>query len=338
MRVFIYEYVCGGGLVGRPLPDSLAREGWAMLRSIVEDFERVERCEVVTTLDERYIGRQLATRKFEVVTCREDERRAIERRAGDCEWTLIIAPEFENVLLDRVAWAEQVGGQLLGSSSRGVAIAGDKFLCGQTLEQAGVPAVVGQVIQIAEGAPSHVSVKFPAVLKPRVGAGSQHTFLVPDADSLTRIIRQAADEGLHGDALLQPFLAGKPASVSLLVGSSDIVPLLAGEQVLSHGGRFTYLGGRIPLESDESARAIDLASHAVACVPGLKGYVGVDLVLGPDVVIEINPRLTTSYVALRVLCEENLARLMVLHCECGSIPPVRWKAGKVCFQPDGSLA
>ncbi|HEV3003063.1 MAG TPA: ATP-grasp domain-containing protein, partial [Pirellulales bacterium] len=47
------------------------------------------------------------------------------------------------------------------------------------------------------------------------------------------------------------------------------------------------------------------------------GYLGVDLVLGgpddgsDDVVIEINPRLTTSYIGLRAACRENLAAAML---------------------------
>ena len=49
----------------------------------------------------------------------------------------------------------------------------------------------------------------------------------------------------------------------------------------------------------------------------LIGYVGVDLVLGvagdggDDAVIEINPRLTTSYLALRRLLRTNLAAAML---------------------------
>jgi predicted ATP-grasp superfamily ATP-dependent carboligase len=46
---------------------------------------------------------------------------------------------------------------------------------------------------------------------------------------------------------------------------------------------------------------------------GLKGYVGVDLVLSKNgpIVIEINPRLTVSYVGLRRVSNLNLARAMI---------------------------
>jgi predicted ATP-grasp superfamily ATP-dependent carboligase len=63
-------------------------------------------------------------------------------------------------------------------------------------------------------------------------------------------------------------------------------------------------------------RAAALAEAAVATLPPAIGYVGVDVVLGrdpsgaEDVVIEVNPRLTTSYVGLRAAAKSNLAQAM----------------------------
>ena len=46
-----------------------------------------------------------------------------------------------------------------------------------------------------------------------------------------------------------------------------------------------------------------------------RGYLGVDLILGTeadkDYVIEINPRLTTSYLILRQAAKENLAEAII---------------------------
>jgi len=66
------------------------------------------------------------------------------------------------------------------------------------------------------------------------------------------------------------------------------------------------------LPADLAERATRIATQAVACVPGMAGYSGVDVVLGKtDVVIEINPRLTTSYIGLRTIMSMNLAGLMI---------------------------
>jgi predicted ATP-grasp superfamily ATP-dependent carboligase len=61
-----------------------------------------------------------------------------------------------------------------------------------------------------------------------------------------------------------------------------------------------------------------LGDQAVRAILGLQGYVGVDLILGKgedgalDQVIEINPRVTTSYVGLRALAKTNLAKAMMI--------------------------
>jgi predicted ATP-grasp superfamily ATP-dependent carboligase len=155
------------------------------------------------------------------------------------------------------------------------------------------------------------------VFKPRHGAGSQATFLVRNELELSRCSAQARDESFTGEAILQPFVPGQPASVAFLLGAGRCIPLWPAAQHLSDDGRFRYLGGAAPLPESLRRRAGSIAERAVACVPGLRGYVGVDLVLGDvadgsaDMVIEINPRLTTSYIGLRQLTKANLAEWML---------------------------
>ncbi len=76
-------------------------------------------------------------------------------------------------------------------------------------------------------------------------------------------------------------------------------------QLLSDDGRFKYEGGELPIPPTLAERAVSLASRAVECVPGLLGYVGVDLDLGEaedgsrDYAIEINP---PHHVVYRAAC------------------------------------
>jgi predicted ATP-grasp superfamily ATP-dependent carboligase len=108
-------------------------------------------------------------------------------------------------------------------------------------------------------------------------------------------------------------------------------------QLLSDDGRFHYLGGECPLSDNLAARAQRLAARAVGMVPGLRGYVGVDLVLGDaaddsrDQIIEINPRLTTSYIGLRTLAGGNLAKAILAAAMGHALPNMNWKPGRVRF-------
>ena len=80
---------------------------------------------------------------------------------------------------------------------------------------------------------------------------------------------------------------------------------------------FEYVGGDLI----ESAHLIERAHHLVApLLPQLSeclGWIGIDLILGTpedaaeDVVIEINPRLTSSYLVVRRVNRQNLAGMML---------------------------
>jgi predicted ATP-grasp superfamily ATP-dependent carboligase len=75
----------------------------------------------------------------------------------------------------------------------------------------------------------------------------------------------------------------------------------------------TYNGGQVPFDSRLKSEAFVAAETVAKSFHGLRGYVGVDLVLtekGP-VVIEVNPRLTTSYVGLRKIAGFNLAQAII---------------------------
>ena len=184
---------------------------------------------------------------------------------------------------------------------------------------------------------------FPLVLKPRHGAGSQATFLVGGGEEWPSCVTAANAECWAGASLVQPFVWGLPASAGFLIGGPEPVALLPAGQDLSQDGRFRYLGGSLPLPPALATRAVGLAKRALVTVPGLRGYIGVDLVLGnaadgrDDWVIEINPRLTTSYVGLRALAQTNLAEAMLQAARGLSVATMCWRKALVRFEAGGQV-
>jgi len=138
--------------------------------------------------------------------------------------------------------------------------------------------------------------------------------------------------------------------VSLIAFRDRILPLALGRQRLSKAGAFVYQGGRVPFRSRSARRAIELAvraAGALAVASGdLTGFLGVDLVLGRQgpVVIEINPRITTSYIGLRQIAATNLGSLILRAgrgAGCPAAPRLRgacdYEAGGRC-RPHGRPA
>jgi predicted ATP-grasp superfamily ATP-dependent carboligase len=302
MRVLIHEWVTGGGLAGRPLPESWAREGLAMRRAVADDFRALEDVEVVTTLDARF---RAEDHDRATVLVREGEEETIlGQLSACCDYTVVIAPETGGILEQRAALVEQSGGRTLGASPAAIALTADKLRLASHLARAGIATPPVERFDPLSRHPAAFG--FPAVIKPVDGAGSLDTWLVRSVHDVPVL------EVTETKWIVQPFIEGAAMSASYLVAPDGEPHLLGvGRQLMGlRGGRFVYEGGRIP-----GPLELGLGEHlrAVRCVPGLRGYVGVDFIVdeesGRVTVIEINPRVTTSFVGWqRLLRTGTIAR------------------------------
>jgi predicted ATP-grasp superfamily ATP-dependent carboligase len=336
MRVFVYEYTCGGSGGGA----ALHAEGWAMLAAVVEDFVRCTGVAVATMLD-RQLRPEAKARWSGSVGITEaspqSEQSAFQALAAAADWSLVIAPEFDGILAQRCRWVLEAGGRLLGPWIKSVELTADKLELSRLLHRNDVPTPATRLCDLQ--APPRWPL--PWVCKPRDGAGSQATCLVRQEDDLGTVVEQARAEGWRGELVVQPFFPGLPASVSCLVGPDVLVLFPAAEQCLSEDGRFSYRGAKLPLPPALIQRAQRLAERAVRCVGGLFGYVGTDMVLGQaedgsqDAVIEINPRLTTSYAGLRRWARFNIAEAMLAVADGKAIPEMAQGTTIVYLHADG---
>lgn len=308
MHIFLYEWASGGGLIDAPgaLPTTLVREGAAMIGALAGDLVRIEGCRVTALRDPRVVQLSLPGCKIIDVQSAASHWDEFERLTEEADGTILIAPEFDGILLKAVKRSASCRGRLLSPSVDFVKVATDKQRTSEVLYDAGVPVPEAVVLEPDEPLPREF--RYPAVLKPVDGAGSQNTQVVAsphDTPSPYAWRRR-----------LERYKPGLAASVSMLCGPAGRVPLLPCKQRLSEDGRLRYLGGELPLAGGLAERALALAERALAALPPTNGYVGVDLVLGrdpngdEDFVIEVNPRLTTSYVGLRAAVETNLAEAM----------------------------
>ncbi len=334
MRIFVDEFVTGAGYLHRRAPESLLREGNAMVSAFVEDLAATDGVDVAVLRDARLAPlRQSGVKEVRIRSARQ-ARREFDRLAASADWTALIAPEFCCHLLTRCRRVLEVGGRLLGPEPPLVELASDKQRTSEHLAAEGVPVACGRVL--SEGDPLPADFTYPAVLKPRFGAGShgvalvkshQQPICVPPGESQWR---------------LETLCPGMAASVAFLCAPGRQIPLPPCRQHISEDGRFTYLGGSLPIGPDLAARATRLACCAVATLPAPTGYLGVDLVLGQDhkghedTVIEINPRLTTSYVGLRKSARVNLAAAL-LAIRTGRAVELSFSPEPVQFHPDGKV-
>ena len=345
MRVFVSEYVCGGAWPMPQLESSLAREGRAMLAALIEDIAKLPDCDVVTTWDARLGACSLRDCEVRVVNTTLDELSVFRELVRDCDATWVIAPETNGELLKRVLQVRLVNDteppratprRFLGASDRAILLASDKLPLATWFQEHSIPTpetlpfnpVNRQAVRWPE----------PTIIKRRDGAGSQDMFVVHDGFELWNARHELGRLDEPETFIQQPFIAGKALSVTLLIAEDgtvlEVFPVA--EQHLTDDDRFKYLGGRIPADiSPDAALAVQqLAERTCRAMPGLTGYVGCDIVLtdaSPPVpmLIEINPRLTSSYLGYRQLTDDNIpGRLLD-----PNSARLRWKSEPVTFIP-----
>ena len=117
--------------------------------------------------------------------------------------------------------------------------------------------------------------------------------------------------------MAQPWIEGVPLSLSLLCHQRAARLLSCNRQEIAvREGRLSLDGLLVNAVPDADGRYAALANRIAAAIPGLWGYAGVDLIDAPDgpVVLEVNPRLTTSYCGLRRALGVNVGALVAGRC------------------------
>jgi predicted ATP-grasp superfamily ATP-dependent carboligase len=343
VRIFVYEFVTGGGCYSiddsAQIDPHLLAEGAAMATALVEDLLQIDGIAVDVLRDHRLASLDFGRATVHDVSTSSEELAAISARAAEADATIVIAPEFDGHLARRAWLVEQAGGRLLGPSIATIELASHKHTTATYLESRGIRVPRGILLAAGDELPRSIS--YPAVIKPADGAGSLGVEMI--AIWQPRIIPPSGSNGSPARQWrLETYCPGTAASVACLCGPNQIVPLAPCRQHLSEDGHFHYLGGSLPLEPALAARARQLATQVAAALDQPRGYLGIDLVLGSDesgrddVVIEINPRLTTSYVGLRHLARRNLAAAM-LAIASGHSCEVGWNEGEVWFDASGHV-
>jgi len=146
----------------------------------------------------------------------------------------------------------------------------DKWQCYQLFQKNAIPTPESWLVRRHEALSTAARRGLPLVVKPRWGAGTEGVSLVTEVTAWPQAQTGSGDD----EFLLQNYVPGTHASVSLLSNGQGSVPLSLNEQRLRVGIPFAYRGGRIPLDHPLREQALDLAQRAVALIPGLCGYVG----------------------------------------------------------------
>lgn len=309
MTIFIYEHLTSGALADESFSSGLMREGDAMLQAISADLIALGH-DICLLRDARLPAPAIASARLSLIQVDSltDYQKCWQRSLARYDLFLIIAPETGGILLKLVSQLEQLGKTHLGCSADSIAQCTDKYITGQQLKAAGLltPNTLTADAWLSEHDESG-----NCLIKPRDGAGCEQTFRLSAEQA--QVYLSELDATRRETLIVQPFIEGDAISLSLFISDRDISVLSVNRQVISDNN------GQLRLDSCHAGQsgclaaelASDLARQIHDTMPGLWGFVGIDLIkAGEELwVIDINPRLTSSYAEpeLRNQCNPALA-------------------------------
>ncbi len=336
MRAFIYEHISGGGLAEERWDTSFAAQGFAMLCTLVRCLNSAGH-EVTITYDSRINELLLpsAARK-ERVSVESDWPQVVGALADDADVGVVIAPEDDGILTNVLAKIRSHGLEVLGPETETAAICSDKVKCSELYSELSIPAPVTVSSEVGRILDKSSEVNFPAVLKPALSSGATHTSLVSDEEALGELVERLEAKLSGSRVVLQEFVDGVDASLSLLASDGQMLKLSVNRQYVTLGGTDStsgYHGGQCPFTHSAGEAAVSLAQRIVKALPGLRGYVGIDFVFTGKKAIpmDINPRLTVSAIGIE-RTHGSRALADILKCTNGFLPEASSGAGFALFK------
>jgi tyramine---L-glutamate ligase len=342
LRLLVYEHVSGGGCAGQTISPSVLSEGFGMLRSIVSDFKSAGH-EVTVLLDDQLsrLNPPMAADCTIPVFYPQEAEKILVNAAKKSGAVYVIAPETQKTLQSLVEFVEHLGKVSLNCDANAIQKVADKTVLYETLKKNGIPTPNTAVINVDVGLPSVKQVinskfSYPVVFKPVNGVSCGGLSIVKGDAQVEQAIDKIKTESAAKHFLVQQFLDGEASSVSVLCTGEKAFAVSLNRQNVKVAGPeavSSYEGGTVPFDHPLKHEAFKMAEKVVESFTGLRGYVGVDLVLAKDkpFVVDVNPRLTTSYVGLREIASFNVAEALINAVLNRKLPPEREINGFIYF-------
>jgi predicted ATP-grasp superfamily ATP-dependent carboligase len=314
----IHEHISGGGYANKKISASILSEGYGMLRSLISDFKAAGH-QVTTLLDSRLssFNPPIEADKSVSISSPKELNEKLRELSVVSDAVYVIAPESGQALEKLVEKIESSGGTTLNCQIDAIKRVSNKMTAYEALERRGVKVPETVLLNIHEQTRNIrrliKELGYPLVFKPIDGVGCSGLSLVKDGGSIPAAVNKVARESMSNYFIVQKLIRGKEASVCVISTGEKALAVTLNKQFVNLAPpeeESRYYGGVVPFDHSLEEEALKTAQQVVESISGLKGYVGVDMVLGREgaVVMEINPRLTTSYIGLRKVADFNPAQ------------------------------
>jgi predicted ATP-grasp superfamily ATP-dependent carboligase len=301
VKILIFEYITGGGFNNQELPESLAREGRLMLSALLDNLSSIKQLQLIVLLDERFIDLARPGCKVIEINQQQDALEQFVIAASSCDAVWPIAPEFDGILQQLCEMVVSLGKVILTSPASAVAITGDKYKTYQRLGANLIATVPTRIFAQSEYLLGEWMVKSID------GVGCADSYLITGSDDFEQMLKR------DGKYIIQPHLKGHKTSLSCLLKQGKAWLVCVNLQKFRIIDKQYQLSEIIVNHQPITANYQEIADSVAQAVPDCWGYVGIDLIETAEqiLVLEINPRLTTSFTGIYAALGINIAEAVL---------------------------
>ena len=293
-KILIYEYITGGGLLNEDLTSNLMFEARMILSSLIDSCNRSNKYDYRYFLDHRLTGMH----SDKSIVTHETKDLYNLNLIKKFDYVLPIIPEINLDLLMYVKYLEKNKINKIISNSKTIEICSDKMKFYRYLNKYNLPII-----------PTYCSLNSKSnskkyILKDKYGAGCSYVRIANKKDLKHHYSK---------DKVIQPFIDGDNYSLSVFFGTDDYRLLTINQQHFDINNDMIKLRGlTINIHHKLYLNILSAISEIQECLPGLYGFIGIDILLKDKqiFIVEINPRITTSYVGLNKTIGCNMIDLI----------------------------
>jgi predicted ATP-grasp superfamily ATP-dependent carboligase len=259
-----------------------------------------------------------------------DKWKVWEECISQCDAAWVIAPETDGILLRLTEMIEHHNKILLGCGSNSIKQCTSKAASYQLLKTLPHPTPITYDWQAWQTLKASQQLG-TWVCKQDDGVGAEDSACFED-----NIVLNTFMQPRQHSHVIQPYIHGQTASISMLCKQGKAWLMSANIQKTEHSTsrnmeatQFIYTGSIVNGMVEHWQAFEKIAQQIALALPDLSGYVGVDVIVNDEAiwVLEINPRLTSSYPALTEAIGCNPAKLVIdLICNTEfNMPPISHK-------------
>ena len=321
--ILVFEYFTASGENDK----CIISEAEALIISLLDDLKEFD---VSLVINESYKNIAEGYDNVNAISINQDVVSWLKYNAGNFNKAIFISAENDNNLYNITKILEENDVKIYNSSSEACLVASDKYETYEALPS-DIPQPRSFKFKIDpkwywKRAIENLHEKWQAedpltplklIIKPLSGVDCEDIVVIEKIEDLTLDLDKIFKPGSR--VIVQEFIEGTDISVSLISDGTNAVPISLNKQYVQlKNDKGTYLGGMLPFESEFKQEAFEIAKKAVESVEGMKGFVGVDLLINSDekdiysvYLLEINSRFTTPYVGLNKIANFNIGKTII---------------------------